>query len=135
MADAATSGRGPGQPPDDSWELAAGVVRPYLFTLGRTRPAPGRDLPVEAMVTTTPWGRDRAGDLPPERRAVVELCSHPLSIAEVASRLSAPLGVIRVLVGDLADDALVEADDTRTDLAADVQLLQRLIARVRAIPA
>jgi hypothetical protein len=135
MADAAVSGRDPGTPPDDSWELAAGIVRPYLFTQGRTHPAPGRDLPVEAMVTATTWGRDRAGGLPPEQRAVIELCAGPLSIAEVASRLSTPLGVVRVLVGDLADDDLVEAEDTRTDLAADVQLLQRLIARVRAIPA
>jgi hypothetical protein len=135
MADTAAPDREAGPPPDDSWEVAAGVVRPYLLTRGRTRPAPGHDLPVEAIVTTTPWGHDQAGGLPPEQRAVIELCTQPQSIAEVASRLSAPLGVIRVLIGDLAGDDLVEATDTRTDLAADVQLLQRLIARVRAIPA
>jgi hypothetical protein len=120
--------------PDPTWEVEAGVVRPYLFTQGRTRSA-SRHLAIETMVATTPTGRDRVSHLPPEQRSVVELCGHPQSVAELGARLSAPLGVMRVLVADLADDALVEVHEAEADLAADVQLLERLIARVRAIPA
>jgi hypothetical protein len=120
--------------PDPTWEVEAGVVRPYLFTGGRTRSA-SRHLAVETIVVATPLGRDLAPGLPPERRGVVELCAHPQSVAELGARLAAPLGVMRVLVADLADDGLVDVHEAIADLAADVDLLERLIARVRAIPA
>jgi hypothetical protein len=120
--------------PDHTWEVEAGVVRPYLFTRGRTRSA-NRHLAVETMVAATPLGRDKAACLPPEQRGVVELCARPQSVAELGARLSAPLGVMRVLVADLADDELVQVHEATADLAGDVQLLERLIARVRAIPA
>ena len=120
--------------PDASWEVEAGVVRPYLFTRGRTRSA-GRQLAIETMVAATAMGRDKASCLPPEQRGIVELCAHPQSVAELGARVSAPLGVLRVLVADLADDGLVDVHEPEADLAADVQLLERLIARVRAIPA
>ena len=114
--------------PDDAWEVAAGVVRPYLFTQGRTRPT-SRMLAVETMLSATKRGAIAAADLPPEQRRIVELCREPLSVAE-------PLGVIRVLVADLAKDDLLEVMEGNDDgLAADVHLLQRLIARVKAIPA
>jgi hypothetical protein len=121
---------------DHTWEVEAGVVRPYLFTRGRTRSA-SRHLALETIVAATLRGSEQASCLPPERRGVVELCAHPQSVAELGARLSAPLAVMRVLVADLADDELVRVHDaeTATDLADDVQLLQRLIARVRAIPA
>jgi hypothetical protein len=119
--------------PDDAWEVAAGVVRPFLFTKGRTRPG-NRTLAVEAMLSSTP--RDEALSLlPPEQRQIVHLCREPKSVAEVAAKLAAPLGVVRVLVADLADDSLLEVSEHEPDLAADVALLQRLIARVKAIPA
>ncbi|HEY8547891.1 MAG TPA: DUF742 domain-containing protein [Acidimicrobiales bacterium] len=120
--------------PDDDWELEAGVVRPYLFTNGRTRPE--RELlAVEAMVTATDKGGAATAELTPEQRRVVELCAtRTQSVAEIAAHLSMPLGVVRVLVADLADDHLVEVFEGATDLVADVKLLQRLIARVKAIP-
>jgi hypothetical protein len=120
--------------PDDAWEVAAGVVRPYLFTQGRTRPT-NRLLAVEAMLASTAKGDAIAPGLAPEQRRILELCHDPQSVAEVAARLATPLGVVRVLVADLADEALLEVLDADTsDLAADVNLLQRLIARVKAIP-
>jgi hypothetical protein len=119
---------------DESWELAAGLVRPYVLTQGRTRPA-HRTLAVEAMVCATPAGRQRMADLTLERRRIVELCGVAQSVAEVASKLGTPLVVARVLVGDLVEAGLLEAFEGATDLVADVELLQRLIARVKAIPA
>jgi hypothetical protein len=63
-----------------------------------------------------------------EQRAIAALCHDILSIAEVSARLHLPLGVIRVLVGDMADEHLVmvyrpaQAGD-RPDLA----LLERVL--------
>jgi hypothetical protein len=83
----------------------------------------------------------RAGDDPdeaqlaPEQRQIVELCRQPRSVAEVAAKLATPLGVVRVLIADLADDAWLLVFDPPPGLAADINVLQRLIARVKAIPA
>jgi hypothetical protein len=80
-------------------------VRPYAMTGGRTRPTHD-DLEIEALVSTTSVG-DQTPRLTVEQRAIAALCHHLLSIAEVSAQLHLPLGVIRVLVGDMADEHLV----------------------------
>jgi hypothetical protein len=117
---------------DDAWELEAGIVRPYLFTGGRTEPV-HRTLAVETMLRSTPAGRVAAATLPAERRRTVELCRVPQSVAEVAARLCIPLGVVRVLVADLHADGLVDIDDVADHPRDDLALLHRLIARVEAL--
>jgi hypothetical protein len=72
---------------------------------GRTRPAHD-DLEVEALVSTTSV-REQTPRLTVEQRAIAALCHDILSIAEVSAQLHLPLGVIRVLVGDMADEHLV----------------------------
>jgi len=102
-------------------------VRPYAITGGRTRPTHD-DLELEALVTTTTSVGERTPKLTVEQRAIAALCHDLLSIAEVSARLHLPLGVIRVLVGDMADEHLVivyrpaHAGD-RPDLA----LLERVL--------
>jgi len=39
--------------------------------------------------------------------AIVQLCRHPVSVAEIAVYVKIPLGVVRVLVGDLIERGLV----------------------------
>jgi hypothetical protein len=80
-------------------------VRPYAMTGGRTRPTDD-GLEIEALVSTTSVG-DRTPTLTVEQRAIAALCHDILSIAEVSAQLHLPLGVIRVLVGDMADEQLV----------------------------
>jgi hypothetical protein len=106
-------------------------VRPYAMTGGRTRPTHD-DLELEALVSTTSVG-ERTPTLTVEQRAIAALCHDLLSIAEVSARLHLPLGVIRVLVGDMADEDLVivyrpaHAGD-RPDLA----LLERVLHGLRS---
>jgi hypothetical protein len=105
-------------------------VRPYAMTGGRTRPTHD-DLELEALVSTTSVG-EPTPTLTVEQRAIAALCHDLLSIAEVSARLHLPLGVIRVLVGDMADEHLVivyrpaHAGD-RPDLA----LLERVLHGLR----
>ena len=120
-----------GTPPDDAWEVEAGIVRPYLFTGGRTRPALG-SLAVEAMVTATSLGRATSTTLPAEQRRIVDECRAARSVAELAAALRTPLGVVRVLIADLVATGLVDVQDTANP-ADDIDLLNRLIARVKAI--
>ncbi len=91
--------------PDDQPVPGRRRVRPYAMTGGRTRPTHDT-LEIEALVATTSVG-EQTPKLTVEQRAIAALCYDLLSIAEVAARLHLPLGVIRVLVGDMADEDLV----------------------------
>lgn len=78
------------------------AVRPYAVTGGRVR-AGGNDLPLEALVEMLPAGQASTG-LPPEKRAILQHAAHTfVSVAELSALLRLPLGVVRVLVTDLAD--------------------------------
>jgi hypothetical protein len=70
----------------------------------------------------------------PESRRIVELCQPALSLAELAARLVLPVGVVRVLVADLVEAAVVTADDPHSvDVSTDVHLLERLLDGIRAL--
>ena len=80
-------------------------LRPYAMTEGRTEPS-GPDLAIEDLIGTT-----SAADPPPwlslEHRTIALACRETLSVAELAARVDLPLGVSRVLVGDLASQGMV----------------------------
>ena len=101
-------------------------VRPYAMTGGRTRPTHDV-LEIETLVSTTSTV-DLTPKLTVEQRAIAVLCHDILSIAEVSAKLHLPLGVVRILVGDMADEHLVIVHrpahpDDRPDLA----LLERVL--------
>jgi len=108
------------------------MVRPYALTGGRTR-SKGTELAIETMVTATAAGRSAGAGLAWERRAIVELCTSPQSIAEVSAHLGIPLGVARVLVGDLASEGLLAVHGADVAAASDVSLLERVLHGLRAL--
>jgi hypothetical protein len=83
------------------------LVRPYALTGGRTRPQV--DIAIEALVATTPDGRNRFRyQRGTADEHVLALCrDRPLSLAEIAAHTRLPFGVARVLVGDLLAEGLV----------------------------
>jgi hypothetical protein len=89
------------------------VVPVYAFTGGRTRAA-GQELPLEAVVTATGLSLTTGALLQMESRAIVELCARPMSLAEIGAALRVPVGVARVLVGDLANGGHLEVHLPRT---------------------
>ncbi|MYW64902.1 DUF742 domain-containing protein [Streptomyces sp. SID8379] len=89
---------------------AGPVVRPYAMTRGRTTSAGQHRLDLIAVVVAEQRGGDPVADqtLSPEHVDIVELCrDSPQSVAELAAELDLPVGVVRVLIGDLVDDRLV----------------------------
>lgn len=76
------------------------LVRPYARTGGRTRPR--QELALEALVMTTEQGLDDTTMSSPEERFVCRLCVETYSIAEIAAHARLPLGVVKVVVDDLA---------------------------------
>jgi uncharacterized protein DUF742 len=119
--------------PDDR-EHRDRVVPVYAFTRGRTRAA-GQELPLEAVVTATGQAGRSGAVLQMESRAIVEMCAGPKSLAEIGAALRVPLGVARVLVGDLANAGYLEVHLPRT-VAADGgpghAILGRLLDGLRA---
>lgn len=94
-------------------EDAGPVVRPYAMTRGRTTSAAQHRLDLIAVVVTEPGADDPEADptLSPEHVDIVELCrTTPQSVAELSAELDLPIGVVRVLVGDLVADEFVHVN-------------------------
>ena len=109
------------------------LLRAYAVTGGRTRPRHA-DLEMESLVATTGLGESAARTLSMERRAIAHVCRQVLSIAEVSAHLDLPLGVTRVLVGDMAAEGLVSIHrPSSPEAQPDLALLQRVLAGLRAI--
>jgi Protein of unknown function (DUF742) len=111
----------------------AAIVRPYSWTRGRTRSTV--DLRIEALVTTSERGDDLNGMTQTEHRSVAELCREPRSVAEIATGLRVPLGVAKVLVGDMAELGLVIVHKTATGGAnkAHLLLMERVLSGLRRL--
>jgi hypothetical protein len=112
---------------------AGRVVPAYALTRGRTR-SPGPELPLETLATATDSGLLRHSSLLAERRAIVELCTRPMSLAELAAHLRLPVGVVRVLVSDLASAGYlaVHMPHHGAQGRPDAAILERLLAGLRA---
>ncbi|WP_353941252.1 DUF742 domain-containing protein [Streptomyces sp. HUAS MG91] len=116
---------------------AGPVVRPYAMTRGRTTSAGRHRLDLIAVVVAQHGGGDPVADqtLSPEHVDIVELCrDSPQSVAELAAELDLPVGVVRVLIGDLVDDELVHV--TRPVPPAelpDESILRDVIDGLRAL--
>ena len=108
------------------------LVRPYALTGGRTRSI-DHDFPLETLVMTTEAGVARERQLVGEQRAIARLCISAVSVIEVAARIGVPLGVARVLVGDMAADGLVAVHRPRSSDRPDLQLLERVLGGIRAL--
>ncbi|WP_290050739.1 DUF742 domain-containing protein [Amycolatopsis solani] len=103
--------RYPGAGAQDPVPAQRTLVRPYVLTRGRTQSR--RHLAIEALVSTRAGAHWNGARLTGEFRSVRSLCSRPRSVAEVAARLSVPLGVVRVLLDDMAEQGLVTIHDSR----------------------
>jgi len=93
------------RPEENSSADSGSLVRPYTRTGGRTRP--DYDLAIEALISTSERGLERDAAVLPEHRSICGLCVDTRSVAEVAALLRLPLGVVRVLIGDMASMGLV----------------------------
>ncbi len=118
-----------GGPPDASPGHAS-LTRPYVLTGGRTRGTV--ELPIEAVVVTEQHSLPRGAT--PEVVAIVDLCTTPCSVVEIAARLGLALGVVRVLVADLAEQHILAIGVTASDrLDERVRALERLLEGVREL--
>ncbi|GGP62082.1 DUF742 domain-containing protein [Saccharothrix coeruleofusca] len=122
------------QEPEEDFEYpreeAASIVRAYSWTGGRTTSS--FQLQIETLVSAVDW------EYPPmkaEYQEVVALCGRPRSVAEVAALLRLPLGVAKVLLGDMAERGLIEVHQTALSDGdtPDLGLMERVLAGLRKL--
>jgi hypothetical protein len=118
-------------PPDEPEPVAGGAafVRPYVFTRGRTRSS--LELSIETLVSAVP--QSAPAGLTGEHQVVLDLCREPRSVAELAARAGVPLGVARVLVGDLAAAAAVSVHRSAGEAGPDLALMRRVLSGLRRL--
>ncbi|MFE4172342.1 DUF742 domain-containing protein [Streptomyces sp. NPDC056909] len=115
-------------------------VRPYSLTGGRTRF--GHVLLVETFVAAIEAADERkeltdggaSSKVMPEIQAIVELCRRMRTVAEVSALLKMPLGVVRVLLSDLADQGKIRVYGTGYGTGQpDHALLERVLSGLRRL--
>jgi hypothetical protein len=114
--------------------VEASLVRPYTLTAGRTDTTV--DLPLEAPVQTLQSALFHRWPPNDVRGRIVQLCIKSPSVAEISARLDLPLGVVRVLVGDLVTSGYLRVSPTLDDRStADErrELIGRTLRGLRAL--
>jgi hypothetical protein len=133
---------GPASPADrqpSTWEAGnvepgapASSVRAYAWTGGRTRSR--HHFEVETLVTAAePSGFP--GVAAEWDRTVLDLCREPRSVAEVAALVAVPLGVAKVLLGDMADRGMIVVHEAANDAgdAPTQALMERVLTGLRRL--
>ncbi|MCX4556086.1 DUF742 domain-containing protein [Streptomyces umbrinus] len=131
---------GPPEQPGSQWydNEAGPLVRPYAMTGGRTKSGPtGVRFDLIALVsldTGAPDVRDDTG-LGPEHRVLIELCrTETQSVAELAADADLPVGVVRVLLGDLLELGCVKVSlPVPPAQLPDERILREVIEGLRAL--
>jgi hypothetical protein len=117
----------PGLVDDPGGEVSAASVRAYAWTGGRTT----SDFPlqIETLVSTSDWAEQQIATLRTEHQSVARLCRNSRSVAEVGALMSLPLGVVRVLLGDMATLGLIDvhSNPTGRDDRPDIELMERVL--------
>jgi hypothetical protein len=120
---------------DERWvdEEAGPIVRSYAIARGRTVP---RGISLDLVTLLQITGREAPRDfrMTREDQKMMRLCSRPCTVADLASDLDLPLGVVKVLAADLCHHGMLEIRRPgRRMQQADQQLLQRVLDDLRAL--
>lgn len=115
-------------------EEAGPVVRPYAVARGRTRSA-SSEVDLLATVVSTGLPAPAKAELSTQhRRLLSAVAAQNRPVVEVASELGLPVGVVRVLLGDLLEHGLVTVRPPHDKTAAPSEsLLREVINGLRAL--
>lgn len=114
-----------------SFETSSSIVRAYAWTGGRT--TSDVHLEIETLVSVN---ERSATAVRPEHQDVLALCHSPRSVAEIAALRGLPLGVTKVLLGDMASHGLIDVHRTASSYGEerpDGALLERVLAGLRRL--
>lgn len=107
-------------------------VRLYALTRGRTRPR--HHLLMETLISVPHYDPQVSATLMPESQTLYEFARKTISIAELSAQLTIPLGVIRVLISDLAAEERVVIHPTGFTYHYDRIILERILDGLKRLP-
>ncbi len=111
---------------------AGPLVRSFALTGGRARS--GANVDLLAFVVATDAARNVVWQTQPEHRAILAHAATPISLAELASHVDLPLGVVRVLLGDLVElDAVAIAEPAAVSSKHEDHVLKAVINALRTL--
>ena len=122
--------------PRDRWldREAGPIVRPYAVTRGRTRPDSG---PYIGLIDVVVAVDDPL--LPPgtwlgrEHRRVLSHCQQPITVVDLASDAELPVGVVRVLLGDLSECGALRVVSAPRGPVTNERLLRDVLHGLQAL--
>jgi DNA-binding transcriptional ArsR family regulator len=119
---------------DNQWldRDAGPVVRPYALTGGRTRPT-GASFDLLALVASNDLNSIDDVLLEPEHLEVMRQCRQPKPVADLASDLDLPLGVVRILLSDMRERGLVTIRPPARTRLTDPQVLKDVADALRRL--
>ena len=106
---------------------AGPVVRPYAVTKGRTQPDGGAAFGLIDVVVATGERPSEHFRLGPEHRRILSVCRRPMPIVDLTSEIDLPLGVVRVLLGDLTSEGLLRIISAQREPVPDQSLLRMVL--------
>jgi hypothetical protein len=106
---------------------AGPVVRPYALTKGRTTPDGGASFGLIDVVVSTGDRPSEHFRLGPEHRRILTICRRPTPIVDLTSEIDLPLGVVRVLLGDLASHGMLMVVSAQRQQIPDQRLLRMVL--------
>ncbi|GAA1876869.1 DUF742 domain-containing protein [Pseudonocardia ailaonensis] len=107
------------------------LVRPFAMARGRTRPDRYDLDMITLVVAVAPPERRRAD---PGQAEILEICSHPLSVAEVAAKADLPMVVVKVLLSDLIESGdVIFRPPVGRGTANDPDLLRAVLDGLRRL--
>jgi hypothetical protein len=121
---------------DDRWmDWDAGpVARPYTVTGGRTRPRDEAHFDLIDVVARTGTPANALSVFSPERVRILHLCRNAVTVADLASAIGLPLGVVRVLLADLVHEGLIEVTGPASKgPVTDQHLLRQVLDALNAL--
>jgi hypothetical protein len=119
---------------EERWvdEAAGPLVRPYALTRGRTRSS-GERLDIVSILVGSGRPVPERVRLSPEQQRLLALCGRAKTLADLASEMALPLGVIEVLADDLIVLGLVEPAPPTPTGGPDQETLRRIRDDLRAL--
>jgi DNA-binding CsgD family transcriptional regulator len=105
-------------------------VRPFILASGRTRTRTRHPLLVHTIVSAPRYDARLAASLTPHERTVYAHAQEGMSVAEVSAHTGLSLGLVRVLLGDLANKGAITIHPATESLVADRTTTAALLERV-----